>query len=131
MTEEMCARFRMPACRAAGSKMAELLAALLACYWTLQPHPSHHRRGKQLTCVRMRSVARTGQSEKQLFRAGEIPTWQWLWSVFPALTWDGFSSLAARLNLVTPFVSTSPPRDRCDPNPALESSTCRQKNSTT
>lgn len=66
--------------------------------------------------VRMRIGERTGQSEKQLFRAGEIPTWQWLWSVFPALTWNGFSSHATRLNLGTPFIRRNPPRDRCDPN---------------
>ncbi|CAL9698619.1 unnamed protein product [Knipowitschia caucasica] len=54
----------------------------------------------------MRIPYRTGQSEKQLFWAGEIPTWQWLWSVFPALTWDGYSSLAARLNLRAPNSSS-------------------------
>lgn len=57
----------------------------------------------------MRSGESTGQCEKQLFRAGEIPTWQWLWSVFPALTWDGFSSHATRLNRGTPFISRNPP----------------------
>lgn len=65
---------------------------------------------------RMRVGERTGQSEKQLFSAGEIPTWQWLWSVSTALTWDGFSSHASRLNLGTSLISRTPPRDRCDHN---------------
>lgn len=64
----------------------------------------------------MRVGERTGQSEKQLFSAGEIPTWQWLWSVSTALTWDGFSSHASRLNLGTSLISRTPPRDRCDHN---------------
>jgi len=64
----------------------------------------------------MRSGRRTGQSEKQLFRAGEIPTWQWLWSVFPALTWDGFSSHATRLNLDATSICRTPRWNRCDPN---------------
>lgn len=65
---------------------------------------------------RMRVGERTGQSEKQLFSAGEIPTWQCLWSVSTALTWDGFSSHASRLNLGTSLISRTPPRDRCDHN---------------
>ncbi|CAB1450603.1 unnamed protein product [Pleuronectes platessa] len=31
-------------------------------------------------------------------RAGEIPTWQWLWSVLAAITWDAFVLCAARRN---------------------------------
>ncbi|TNN25230.1 hypothetical protein EYF80_064642 [Liparis tanakae] len=46
----------------------------------------------------MRTGGRTGQCKKQLLEAGEIPTWQWLWSVSAAFTWDGFCSRATWLN---------------------------------
>lgn len=76
----------------------------------------------------MRIAVCTGQSEKQLLWAAEIPTWQWLWSVSPAITWDAYGSLAARLELRHRFPPRHPsPGERGDPDlprerptPALE-----------
>lgn len=112
------------------NKIPVTLLWLLVSVWQLKiiscsPLSSHLSRSlSSYWRKRMRTGQRTGQCEKQLFGAGEIPTWQWLWSVFPALTWDGFGSSAARLNLDNP--AEAPPRDRCDLNsPLREGSTCR------
>ena len=47
----------------------------------------------------MRSVQRAASSQWSSCPGFGIPTWQRLWSVFPSLTWNGFKSRAATLNL--------------------------------